>query len=840
MSAITSNFLRSSRIYPDLIGVFQASLLVFALVAIPLSARSEPNCGILDTGSPYPEYIAINADQQGVVESKVTFIFPHTGFRLEWGDLEVADRRFSVALDWEELDAGWQVVAECSNTYSLGPLADGAYVFEVYDFAGNLREAKRFFIVDGKPQGPPVPADVLLDSRPLESGVEIEAQVRFLERGYAIASWGDPEVGDGTITIEAEAVRRSDSTNQVRFNRHTYAIHDLDHGEYSVRFLLKGHEMADHVFTVEDHSWRTTVRLFTESITDHRTAGHSLQVDFRHPDGIDTDSFGHRDLRVTGPENFARHARFVEWTHSMDAAWPNGVIATYEIDPPGGFWTAEENGRYAVFLQDGAVKSGGGEPLSGRRIGEFDVRLERPAHPLVRVEELELVVDHSSDTLEYGVELTLEIAHSGIQVRSWGTPESREGLFAVELDIETDEVGRPAVREESHSYSLEALPAQVFDFVVYASNVRIGSRRFAVTDDDPIRAQAMAGRIDRQSIRPFPLMVYYTSVDPLDLESIHDTAVDISGPGGYRLTVTPDEIVSNQEVNGEYRVGVLYSAPAPGGVWRAADNGYYRVSVPGRSIRDEAGRFFDGGVLSGFLVAISPPAEPPARPLVTVSRRIVDDVAFADLTFDPRDSGWSIVDWPERLHFSGTEVIAFLAIDEEAKATETQFHSFRLGKLPPGYYTFRVEGSNGFVSRHTVRISNQPPVRPIDAWRTAAGEAANMPVEERQERLSLREYAFGLDGEENGRGTILTAETVTTPDGGTRLLARYPETFSASDLNYRIEISNDLNNWVDATGLVETIEAVSDADGRIWCTIQLNEPVTHGARFLRVRAILSE
>ena len=781
-------------------------------------------------------HIRIGTDEDHGIEATVTLVFPDSGFSVDWGEAERDDNRFSAELDITRHDGPvLPVITEKSHTYPLGKLDDGAYLFEVYLSTGELLETKPFPIVDGEPGSPPVPAHVKLETRQSDGIVDLLATVRFHEPGFRITDWGKPAWHGNAATIAVEAVKETDASERIDKTRHRYRLGELDEGDYHVAFYLNGFPMARHTFEVRDEPWPGMVRFHADSITEPGTGAHQLRVGYRHPDNIDTDSFGDRDLRVLGPDGFDRHPRFVAWEPIMDRMWPPGVVAIYEIDPPGRYWTRDNNGRYAVVLGDRAVRTEAGDYFPAQRLGDFAVKLDPEPQPPVRFVSLEVFPDEaSSDPVRYRAKLTVELASSDVEIVSWGHPEHHNELFSVDLEVEWGEAGLPVVREESHEYDLGALRPGDYVFAVYAHAHRIGRERFVIPGDDIPQAELRTEDITEASPHPHPFLVRYRSVDPMDPGSIREAALRIAGPDGYRAEVLPESVEIYHDDHHSF-TQALYSAPAPRGGWQAHTNGFYRIGVPPHSIHDQAGRFVPGGAIGGFAVRIEDEPPPPEHPSIDFSLRAEDGVAHVDLRFLPGDSGWRIEEWADRPLVRGSDFIVRVQIDEDAENTDSQANSYRLGQLLPGYYTFHLKGSNGFVSRHPFRIGDDPPVRPFKAWRTAAGEIHGIAEDDRASRFTLREYAFGLDP---GDGTILYAERSRDENGHFRLTVTYPEIGSAADLDYRVDISSDLDEWVDATGLVETVRSVAKEDGRIWRTVELTEAAAAvDARFLRVRAV---
>jgi hypothetical protein len=106
-------------------------------------------------------------------------------------------------------------------------------------------------------------------------------------------------------------------------------------------------------------------------------------VTYRDVDGVNITSLDNRDLRITGPNRFARYARAISSSANTDGT---RRVVRYEMGPPGGFWDAGDNGSYAVRLQGDQVFDLLNNASPAQKLGRFNVQTRKSvgAQPVTR------------------------------------------------------------------------------------------------------------------------------------------------------------------------------------------------------------------------------------------------------------------------------------------------------------------------------------------------------------------------------------------------------------------------------------------------------------------------
>ena len=860
------------RRFPVLAGCMAVSLFLF-----PASVADTPGPLVAETAElrdtdterpplPMQTRIAVKTNTAAGVAARVTLVFPHNGFAVtDWGEPERYGNRIRVDVTIERRPGMLPVVTKFSHTYILGFLPPGDYGFEVSAMGHPLAGEK--FTVPEDPGDPPPPATARLRVAVLDDGMaKARVEVAFLEPGYRVVDWGEPMRRGSFFSIHAKAVRITDRPGAavdepaVLKQGHTYRLwpSPLSPGEYSLEFFLNRRSLAETEFQVPGHGG--SVVLHVRPLIEAGRPVHPLRVIYRHPDGIDTASLGDRNIRVSGPGDYDRFATLVGWkplhewaleTGSAVAEGERGVVATYHAHAPGRVWNNSDNGAYGVGLLEGSVWTKDGGAFAGRRLGLFTVDIPGVPPPWVKFHSLrigkkadfDMSVENTAGP-QYGAKLTLLVGSTGVKV-DWGDVTREGNRFWVDVEAShSNEPSLPVVTEKSHIYRLGSLEPGHYYFVVFAHGRRIGEKRFAVKPDVLPAARVFARDIREASRDPHVFQIRYYSPHGMDLESIRAASVGVRGPHEYRERARLLALDTFRTVDGRRFAQGTYEVDAPPHGWTARANGAYRIILPHRAIHDLAGNYLPGGLAGGFKVMILPEPPPDHRPRLELDvEQSNDGMVYAHLRFLPGASGWAVTHWGEEVHMKGLAFVTRAEIDENPSVLPVEFHhSYRLGRLKPGLYRFVWYGSNGFVSRHLFRVGGDDPAPPFERWRDAVSALAaerGTALPGPDDPAWLFHYAFAGDPENPVKRNPLRPRVETTGDGERRLVLEYPEDPYAADVDCRVEVSSDLREWVDASGLLRLRELRENPDGTRSRVVGI-EPEADGTtyRFARLRATL--
>jgi hypothetical protein len=181
------------------------------------------------------------------------------------------------------------------------------------------------------------------------------------------------DAAGATIAVDG-ALDRTDASLTVDVGPGTYFLRvAADASNYSSIYGSQGRYMISGsipgAYTVPSASIESgpTVTLGAGSST--------VDVAYFDLDGIDANSIGAGDVRVTGPNGFSQLASFVR-VNSASSASP-ARIATYRVSAPGGTWDSPDNGLYTISVNASEVSDTLGNTAAATSVGSFTVALQR-------------------------------------------------------------------------------------------------------------------------------------------------------------------------------------------------------------------------------------------------------------------------------------------------------------------------------------------------------------------------------------------------------------------------------------------------------------------------------
>jgi uncharacterized delta-60 repeat protein len=119
-------------------------------------------------------------------------------------------------------------------------------------------------------------------------------------------------------------------------------------------------------------------------------------------------------------------------------------------------------------------------------------------------------------------------------------------------------------------------------------------------DDGPVALLKVQGITSPKSTA-HPLTITYRDDDAIDLTTLDDRDVRVTGPNGFVRYARFSAILNNADPR---QVTVRYKLTAPGSVWDATDSGVYTVRLRTDQVADEDGNFASTPTLGSFRVSI--------------------------------------------------------------------------------------------------------------------------------------------------------------------------------------------------------------------------------------------
>ncbi|CAN5540297.1 hypothetical protein BH09PLA1_BH09PLA1_30800 [soil metagenome] len=200
-------------------------------------------------------------------------------------------------------------------------------------------------------------------------GKVVAASVNFLtkpDRTLALTRYNSDGTLDQDFHAELVAARVADA-------EHAVALRSAADGSI---LLLVAEGDDTHGRSIIRRIWRDNApvaELNALPIESARSGSQVLTVMYRDDRAIDTSSFDNRDLRITGPNDFVRYAKFDRIIESKSGGgW---VRVRYKLAAPDGSWVAADNGTYSIRVRGGQAVDTDGNGIDARTIGSFVVNV---------------------------------------------------------------------------------------------------------------------------------------------------------------------------------------------------------------------------------------------------------------------------------------------------------------------------------------------------------------------------------------------------------------------------------------------------------------------------------
>lgn len=208
--------------------------------------------------------------------AEVRLKFPNTGYRVtDWGQLARNGDSFSVDARverWTGVSA--QVLTTLEHTYSLGPLAAGAYSF-TFKSNGAVTASRQFDpSTAGERWEPASPSNVTVSISVWTTGgvTFTEGELYFPDTGYRVTDWGQVVRAGNEFSIDIKAERwTGESEARVTRAEQTYQLGALAPGTYFFTIKIYGSVARRQQFSIGG-STTPAPRLLTEEGTQRAIA----------------------------------------------------------------------------------------------------------------------------------------------------------------------------------------------------------------------------------------------------------------------------------------------------------------------------------------------------------------------------------------------------------------------------------------------------------------------------------------------------------------------------------------------------------------------------------------
>ena len=187
--------------------------------------------------------------------AEVRLTFPNTGHRVsDWGQVARNGNDFSVDARVERwTGASGQAITTLEHTYSLGPLAAGAYSF-TFKSNGTVTGSRQFDpSTAGERWEPASPSALRIGISVWTTGgiTYTEAELYFPDNGHRVTDWGQVVRAGNEFSVDIKAERwTGESEARVTLAEQTYQLGALAEGTYFFTVKINGSVARTQQFSI--------------------------------------------------------------------------------------------------------------------------------------------------------------------------------------------------------------------------------------------------------------------------------------------------------------------------------------------------------------------------------------------------------------------------------------------------------------------------------------------------------------------------------------------------------------------------------------------------------------
>lgn len=381
----------------------------------------------------------------------------------------------------------------------------------------------------------------------------------------------------------------------------------------------------------------------------------SFSVTYSDDVAIAASTLDGNDLLVTGPNGYSRPATLASVNTTGDGT-PR--VATYTVTAPGAVWLPADNGLYTVWMQTNEVGNTRGAFVPAGQLGQLHVAVPvaiyavsmdsdpgwtfegqwqygAPAYasggPTSGATGAKIVGYNLSGkyarslTVKYATTQAINVSGASsltlrfmrwlrvqrgdtasLQVSTngtaWITVWANSGSVldtawqAVQYSLPAAVAGSPTLRVR---WGMASNPDGTTELGWNLDDVQVLGD--GTVDTAPPVAKLSVANLTLAGSPTHACSVTYTDATAVRLASLDSTDLVVTGPNGYSNTV--EFVGADLPVDGT-PITATYSIPSPGGMWDAADNGTYTITLTEDAVTDTLNNPTPGMVLGTFEVAL--------------------------------------------------------------------------------------------------------------------------------------------------------------------------------------------------------------------------------------------
>lgn len=353
-----------------------------------------------------------------------------------------------------------------------------------------------------------------------------------------------------------------------------------------------------------------TATLNAPDLTTPGAQGYQFTVTYSDASGVDLSSLGSGNIVVTMPGNVVTLANFLGTDVSGNGS-PR--TATYQISPPSGSWSADDDGVYTLSIASGQVRDVVGNVDAPHVLGSFNVAI---GIPVLGAPTLEGVSDTGTSSTDGITSLNNSSSASALQFQISGAMAGATVTIYADGNaigsaigsgsttvVTTD--GQTVLAAGAHSITARQTLSSGLNSALSAAST-------IIVDDVAPSAALSAQPVTASGGQLYSFSVTYADDTDVDLTTLGNGNIVVTGPNSFSEAAS---LISVDQSSNSPSVTASYSLIPPGGSWDANANGTYTVSVQAGQVGDIAGNDIAAGALGAFSVsAFTPGSDQPGAP----------------------------------------------------------------------------------------------------------------------------------------------------------------------------------------------------------------------------------
>lgn len=353
-----------------------------------------------------------------------------------------------------------------------------------------------------------------------------------------------------------------------------------------------------------------TATLNAPDLTTAGPQGYQFTVTYSDASGVDLSSLGSGNISVTMPGNVVTLANLLGTDVSGNGS-PR--TATYEISPPGGSWSADNDGLYTLSIASGQVRDVVGNVDAPHVLGSFNVAI---GIPVLGAPTLEGISDSGISSTDGITNLNNSSATSALRFQVSGAMAGATVTFYADGNaigsavasgsttvVTTD--GQTALAAGAHSITARQTLSS-------GLNSALSTVSTIIVDDVDPTASLSAQPVTASGGQLYSFSVTYADDTDVDLTTLGNGNIVVTGPNSFSEAAS---LISVDQSSNSPTATASYSLVPPGGRWDANANGTYTVSIQAGQVGDVAGNDMPAGALGTFSVsAFTPGSDQPGAP----------------------------------------------------------------------------------------------------------------------------------------------------------------------------------------------------------------------------------